>query len=794
MNNINLPVPFFSQRENDYIWKEINENPFSIAAISCNITSVYMVLFYLGITQDSLEEFTAKIFNNYPHWNKFEIVDKELEKWDVLKKIIKKVYNVDESYLLEIHGKSVQTYIRKYLEYGYPLIFSNGFLSKSESNSGHISVIRGITNNGDIVINDPWGDPTNSIGLLSATPNSIPGLYSARSQNSDILYGKGSGDNCFISKNEIKRLIADANGNFHAGLIVTYPEIWKLTLGKCVYSFPKERKDEALSHLLNHFANNFEYVITNNGEMAKGVVLKDVYSKKIFSIGPGRIIAIKNTKKIEENFILVQYKIPGQDNKYVYINYKHLSFVDIEKEIENNIFSLKEKDISWLNQLLKKIRPKAAIFDNGTQANGKIHKDLGVPERGYIYLIPKNKELKNFIKDVSIEITDDYLYGLNDINNYKFSDQKNMSYFKTEVDGFEKKIKIDNLIPQTINYREFLYYRKKIKELINGQTVYFYDEDKKKSVSELNMVNDKNYKELFRNIIQDVFYDVDFIGTDYSNHLKEVEKKYLNEIKRESTKIDEFIYRCKLLCKYLLEIPWNIQEYAFTLNDNWFEKKTPGNFTSLYDVYTRVKKLFINIQDNNGVPSWDEFKTSVQLFYPSNVDFYLEVSASSCLGYTIKKEDQSSQYFTNVECFSTENVLNAKNILKLPFIYNKKELVKNLIKNSFFKDLDIKLMNEDYVLCKEIEEINKEKQLYIKNYAIYTDNIFDYEIFTKIESQISIGYTEQDKELLKKKKVDKNFIELLKKFFNINLKTKKFYYFNLIKVLEEFSERQNLLI
>ena len=102
MNNINLPVPFFSQRENDYIWKGINENPFSIAAISCNITSVYMVLFYLGITQDSLEEFTAKIFNNYPQWNKFEIVDKELEKWDVLKKIIKKVYNVDENYLLEI--------------------------------------------------------------------------------------------------------------------------------------------------------------------------------------------------------------------------------------------------------------------------------------------------------------------------------------------------------------------------------------------------------------------------------------------------------------------------------------------------------------------------------------------------------------------------------------------------------------------------------------------------------------------------------------------------------------------
>jgi hypothetical protein len=66
----NLPVPFFSQRENQYKWQRIADKdetidgvyynkgdvvgePFSLVGYSCNITSLCMLLHYYGITDDT---------------------------------------------------------------------------------------------------------------------------------------------------------------------------------------------------------------------------------------------------------------------------------------------------------------------------------------------------------------------------------------------------------------------------------------------------------------------------------------------------------------------------------------------------------------------------------------------------------------------------------------------------------------------------------------------------------------------------------------------------------------------
>ena len=58
-HNRNLAVPFFTQRDNTYIWQQLDEEdtPFGpkypMAWRSCNITSLCMILHYWGLTTES---------------------------------------------------------------------------------------------------------------------------------------------------------------------------------------------------------------------------------------------------------------------------------------------------------------------------------------------------------------------------------------------------------------------------------------------------------------------------------------------------------------------------------------------------------------------------------------------------------------------------------------------------------------------------------------------------------------------------------------------------------------------
>ena len=55
----NLAVPFFTQRDNTYIWQQLDEDdtPFGpkypMAWRSCNITSLCMILHYWGLTTET---------------------------------------------------------------------------------------------------------------------------------------------------------------------------------------------------------------------------------------------------------------------------------------------------------------------------------------------------------------------------------------------------------------------------------------------------------------------------------------------------------------------------------------------------------------------------------------------------------------------------------------------------------------------------------------------------------------------------------------------------------------------
>jgi hypothetical protein len=85
----NLPVPFFSQRDNRYIWQRIAVageektdgtyiggerigSPVPMADKSCNITSLCMILHYFGITDDTPDEMMRRAFEE-KNWLKEEI-------------------------------------------------------------------------------------------------------------------------------------------------------------------------------------------------------------------------------------------------------------------------------------------------------------------------------------------------------------------------------------------------------------------------------------------------------------------------------------------------------------------------------------------------------------------------------------------------------------------------------------------------------------------------------------------------------------------------------------------------
>lgn len=71
----NLAAPFFTQRNNTYIWQQRNEDgtiwadknnnedpKYPMAWRSCNITSLCMILHYWGLTQETQNQMMERVY------------------------------------------------------------------------------------------------------------------------------------------------------------------------------------------------------------------------------------------------------------------------------------------------------------------------------------------------------------------------------------------------------------------------------------------------------------------------------------------------------------------------------------------------------------------------------------------------------------------------------------------------------------------------------------------------------------------------------------------------------------
>jgi hypothetical protein len=349
--------------------------------------------------------------------------------------------------------------------------------------------------------------------------------------------------------------------------------------------------------------------------------------------------------------------------------------------------------------------------------------------------------------------------------------------------------------------------------LINGEVVIFCDEDYKNNIQN-NKVNEKNYKEYFISEIKTAFYEIDFNKEEYESalgkvedyykkQLKELEEKGIEEKKEKLFYIrEEFTSRCKRLCKALLEMPWEEQEWGFTLNDKWFKGgdirdengKIIGKFKCLKDIYNNINKLFekimeeLNYSNSEIREAWESFEKNVNMFYPANIDYFLEVSPNSILGICSN--------ITEIDCFSVKNLFPEKQEIKLESL-SKKENIKVLLEKGILNEKDFSI-EENYLTSHDVENMMNNIFDRMKGFVLKDKNYFNYSS-KEMKNNIKkvIGYTMRDEsyqdKMKKEIKLSKKIKEIIKKTFNLNIDLEVFYY-NIIDVLDDVRKKQEEIV
>lgn len=790
--DVNLAVPFFSQRSNRYKDEALEK---SYASEMCNITSLCMVLHYLGVTEDMPDVLFRKFLAKKYEGSKND-TSEPYEIWDNLKKSCTDLYNIDDELVLYAGDRTGYlnfslNNLSKYLKAGLPVMFSYGILTKG-GEDGHIAVLRGVTKDGNWILNDPWGDPTNAWGLIN-DDGSVRGVYVAREEGADITAGNGSGDNSIISKSVFSSLCSDP---LKKALCILWAKQWCFFLRDsegAKVRFGDESEEETTLKAQRTLGADLNFILTENGAIRRGIDLSAAKGRPVYSCGPGRIVAIRNTENEQDNFILVMHTLPGTPSKKVFMLYKSLAYIDLNREIKEHLYDAENCMRTWDKQLIQKIHTKAVIFDTGNKSNMDIHETTGLPERGIAYLVPQNHEVKQFAEHIEPGVipNQEECGRINDINNYK---TYNGTYIVAMGNDITTESRSNHLIVQTVNSKEYWYYRTKISQLISGEAVVFLgeDDDTITDKDEISVVKKDTFKSIFLVILKDIFIDMDFSDAKYQDCLDKIIITY--QEKFEAAKGNEselkklgsdFITKCRCLCRRLLETPWTEQTQAFSYKDRWYNGAENGSFTGLKQVYETIYDLFQSVKSvyNFGV-TWSAFEKSVEYFYPANIDYFLEVTSGSFLGNATET--------SSVECFSVENILAGDTDMQCIEIekpYNKGEVVSVLKKIGYLTAEDFFLLIFNYISKSEVEEMHSKYPLKDMRYILHVPNPLKgmSKNQQKHEADDAVGNMEilidEREEPIFTAMLENNLIDQLKKYRIGDLSKDKLYFYNPVKII-----------
>lgn len=769
-----------------------------------------MILQYLGITDDSPDDMMKKIFEvKFPGWRQEPPSDNypqtgpsRLEVVDNLSVVAQELYQIPETQISVVKQNLEQS--KATIAAGYPIWFSFGPISGTTG--GHIAVLRGFTKEGDVIINDPWGDVPNPYGKLKDDKKGY--YYSISKSDETRSWGLGTGDNCVIKAKDFNKI---TNTDFWQ-LIVKSPRMWDFPGIHGLHAADDEEKVSAA--MKSYFAReSWKYKPLIGGEIVKngfplcenakchdGIHIGGGENQSVFSIGPGRLVAARNTGDSEEgedshyNFVLLRHWVPDKqenNSKSFYSLYMHLAPVSIRQRIlerfkmateEENTIQHESRD--WLDQIIDHIMPKKAMVYIEYPISGNDEKSVPVYEkdttntigslkdRSLVYLCPVNNALKTCMETISegesqtdlknlytqLNATSTYVYRGRDGKDYyriftRIKQENDEEY--TWKDGY---VRTDKIIPQSINVQEYVYYRRKLASLMQGKIVVFNDEDTDTSAVEDSSVKKASWRTLLDEQVRATFSSAKTknniatqcteISTYYLEVLNSVPSAASGQMIKERIWLS-FTERLMCMTGSLLSYPWGQVDDPFKITDNWLK----NNIKSLYKTY---KTIYEHVYNSDAAESWDAFLTQLSIYCPRNTDYHLEVTGKTPVGKFGKYKDKNEihcQVFSEEEIIGNDEQdgeLNYKHIVfdSAEKVFNKKETVKLFKDAEIFDETFFHRIDKDYINSEEFCKFYKEKQDIVRHLVVKKSNFLmekDENWFQKISDK-ALGYYERDKD------------------------------------------------
>lgn len=809
-----------------------------------------MILHYFGITEDSPDDMMIKVFEQYfTEWTKEADNEKtakgasRLTLSGNIKEVVCKLYELPES---QIKTDTLNlTQIQNYIAEGYPVWFSWGplkYLTETDKKTGHISVIRGFSEDGNVIINDPWGDPTNTAGGFHTGENDLPGY----SQKTGYVWGAGagSGDNVVVKSKELERISLTP---FNQNLVIVRPKIWSFPF-KTDYLTPlkpdetEEMRDTEVTGLCFDRENwkgiqaGMPYVkqgfpVSGNGSWHDGIHIRGSEGESVYPIGPGRIVAVRNTvnnkDKDSYNFILLKHTVPGQTTrKSFYSLYMHLAPIDIVKRVSDKFaFDIEQKESrDWIDQMADYLMPKKAMLVlngkeelDGNDANsmpvykmpgGREKTDVTLKDRSIVYLCPKNEDDKKLLTDLKSdneEKINQLVKKLDDISTYtrKTGNTEWLRIFtkvkKEAGDSYDGEyswkdgyIEYDRskIYVQTINVREYRYYRQKIKKIADGETVTFTEKETDIKIKPL------TWQEVLREKMISIFpiQMTDGTVTGQSVMFEAVQQYYTGRFNKANTLQpgsfflrdliwNDFENRCIALAADLLTYPEEQVNDPFITKKKCFTVYMKNTYKALYDVkngkdtkspfqmFPAGKKnaAAINAEENEKKKEkcWTDLYNQFSIYKHKNTDYYIEADTNSAVG-CFGKYDR--QYQVHVEIFSDSDIIGTaqsstgtyyKIVQQDKSSYYDKPKTAEVLLNAGIENIDsqenMAHLSKKKIVLKELSDFYEGNQDKIRHlYAAHYNNLY---VLTQDEFSSMVDGTAGTTDSKKENRDKNNFLQ-----------------------------------